>query len=78
MDFEFANRIDNLQSKTEMVRSLESVLLVAIFHQDDFAISDFEWAFNLLETVTFEISEELKGLTETAFEYMRKERVESA
>ncbi len=73
MSFEFANRIDNLQSKAEMVRSLESVLLVAIFHQDDFAISDFEWAFNLLETVTFEISEELKKLTETAFEYMRKD-----
>ncbi len=73
MSFEFANRIDNLQSKAEMVRSLESVLLVAIFHQDDFAISGFEWAFNLLETVTFEISEELKKLTETAFEYMRKD-----
>lgn len=68
MNFEFADRIDNLQSKAEMVRSLESVLLIAIFHQDDFAISDFEWAFTLLEMLTFELAESLKKLTDEAFD----------
>lgn len=72
MSFEFANKIDNLQSRVEMLHSFEGSLHISLFHQDDFAISDFEWAFTLLEMLTFELAESLKKLTDEAFEDMRK------
>lgn len=73
MSFEFANKIDNLQSMVEMLHSFEGSLHISLFHQDDFAISDFEWAFTLLEMLTFELSEALKNLTDEAFEDMEKD-----
>lgn len=72
MSFEFANKIDNLQSRVEMLHSFEGSLHISIFHQDVFAISDFEWAFTLLESLTFELAESLKNLTNEAFEDMKK------
>lgn len=78
MSFEFANKIDNLQSRTEMLHSFEGSLHISLFHQDDFAISDFEWAFTLLELLTFELAEELKKLTDEAFEVVGKGGEESA
>lgn len=72
MSFEFANKIDNLHKKTEMIRSLQGALCVSIFHQDVFAITDFEWAFSLLENVTAELEEALKKLTDEAYEGIRK------
>lgn len=73
MSFEFANKIDNLQSRVEMLHSFEGSLHISLFHQDDFAISDFEWAFTLLEAVTYELLEALKNLTDEAFEDMGKD-----
>lgn len=72
MSREIAHKIDDLQTKTEMIHSLEGSLHVSIFHQDVFAISDFEWAFTLLEFLTSELMEALKNLTNEAFEDMRK------
>lgn len=73
MSKEIAHKIDDLQTKTEMIHSLEGSLHISIFHQDDFAISEFEWAFTLLESLTFELAEALKKLTDEAFENMEKD-----
>lgn len=73
MSNEIAYKIDELQTKTEMIHSLEGSLHISLFHQDDFAISDFEWAFTLLEAVTYELLEALKNLTDEAFEGMGKD-----
>lgn len=69
---EIAYKIDELQTRTEMIHSFEGSLHISLFHQDDFAISDFEWAFPLLEALTFELAESLKNLTNEMFEGMRK------
>lgn len=69
---EIAYKIDELQTRTEMLHSFEGSLHISLFHQDDFAISDFEWAFTLLEALTFELAESLKNLTNEAFDGMRK------
>lgn len=71
---EIAFKIDELQTKAEMIHSFEGSLHISLFHQDDFAISDFEWAFTLLEAVTYELLEALKKLTDEAFEIVEKER----
>ena len=73
MSQEIAFKIDELQTRTEMLHSFEGSLHISLFHQDDFAISDFEWAFTLLEALTFELAESLKKLTDEAFEDVRKE-----
>ncbi len=41
-------------------------------NQDVFAITDFEWAFTLLEALSSELAESLKRLTDEAFEDMRR------
>lgn len=73
MSQEIAHKIDDLQTKSEMICSLQGALHISIFNQDAFAISDFEWAFTLLEAITGELAEALKNLTNEAFEDMRKE-----
>lgn len=73
MSKEIAFKIDELQTKVEMIHSFESSLHVSLFHQDKIAISDFEWAFTLLEAVTFELLEALKNLTDEAFENIKKD-----
>ena len=78
MSNEIAFKIDELQTKAEMIHSFEGSLHISIFHQDDFAISDFEWAFTLLEAVTYELLEALKKLTDEAYEESRKGGEESA
>lgn len=72
MSNEIAFKIDELQTKAEMIHSFEGSLHISLFHQDDFAISDFEWAFTLLEAVTYELLEALKKLTDEAYEESRK------
>lgn len=72
MSNEIAFKIDELQTKAEMIHSFEGSLHISIFHQDVFAISDFEWAFTLLEAVTYELLEALKKLTDEAYEESRK------
>lgn len=78
MNNEIAFKIDELQTKAEMIHSFEGSLHISIFHQDAFAISDFEWAFTLLETVTYELLEALKKLTDEAYEETRKGGEKSA
>ena len=73
MSHEIAFKIDELQTRVEMLHSFEGSLHISIFHQDVFAISDFEWAFTLLESLTFELAEALKNLTDEAFEDVKKE-----
>lgn len=73
MSKEIAFKIDELQTKAEMIHSFEGSLHISLFHQDAFAISDFEWAFTLLETVTYELLEALKNLTDEAYEVAKKD-----
>lgn len=70
-----AYKSDDLYTKLEMIHSLQSALYISIFNQNDFAINNFEWAFILLETVTAEMVKELKALTESAFENLRKDGI---
>lgn len=67
-----AYRSDDLYTKSEMISSLQSVLHISIFNQDDFPIDNFEWAFNLLESLTDEMIKGLKELTELTFDNLRK------
>lgn len=78
MSNEIAFKIDELQTKAEMIHSFEGSLHISLFHQDAFAISDFEWAFTLLEAVTYELLEALKKLTDEAYEAAGKGGEESA
>ena len=73
MTQEIACKIDDLQSKSEMVYSLQNALYVSIFCQDAFSKDNFEWAFTLLDSITAEMVKELKKLTEDSFENLRKE-----
>lgn len=69
---EIAHRIDDLQTKSLMVHSLQAALNISIFYQDVFDKKDFEWAFTLLEIMVSEITDELRNLTEGAFEQVQK------
>ena len=68
---EITYKIDDLHTKSEMISSLQSVLHISIFNQDVFSIDNFEWAFNLLESVTDEMVKGLKELTELTFDNLR-------
>lgn len=70
-----AQKMDNLQSKSEMISSLQESLYISIFCQDAFLKTDFEEAFILLGIMISEIVEELKELTGFAFENLRQEIV---
>ncbi len=72
MSQEIAHKIDELQTRMKMLCSFEGSLHISLFNQDVFAISDFEWAFTLLEALSSELAESLKRLTDEAFEDMRR------
>ena len=65
---EMAYKIDDLQTKSQMIHSLQSTLYTAIYCQDVFSKEDCNWAFILLGSMTGEMSEELRELTNCAFE----------
>jgi len=69
---EMAYKMDDLQTKSQMMHSLQNTLYTAIFCQDVFSKDDFEWAFTLLGFMTFNITKELKELTDYAFEQIRE------
>lgn len=68
---EMAHRIDDLQAKAQMTHSLQSTLYTAIYCQDVFSKTDFDWAFILLGIMTADVVDELKILTDCAFENFR-------
>lgn len=67
-----AQKMDDIQSKSEMISSLQESLYISIFCQDAFLKTDFEEAFILLGIMISEIAEELKELTDFAFENFKK------
>lgn len=71
---ELAYKIEDLQSKAEMINSLQNTLYAAIYCQDVFSKNDFDRAFNLLGNMTFDIAKELQKLTECAFEIFRGQK----
>ena len=70
---EMAYRIEELRFNAERIHSLQNSLFAAIFHQKEFSVGDFEWAFVLLGEMTMDALEELKVLTNCAFENFRKD-----
>lgn len=70
---ELAHRIDDLQTKAEMIHSLQNTLYVAIYCQDIFSKKDFDWAFSLLGNMTFDTAKELQKLTECAFDILKEQ-----
>lgn len=72
---EIAHRIDDLQTKSLMAHSLQAALHVSIFYQEAFDKKDFEWAFTLLEIMASEITDELRKLTEGAFEQVQERQI---
>ena len=69
---EMAYKMDDLQTKSQMMHSLQNTLYTAIFCQDVFSKDDFEWAFALLGFMIFDITKELKELTDYFFEQIRE------
>ncbi len=69
---EMAYKIEKLQTDAERIHSLQNTLFSAIFRQEEFSVSTFEWAFVLLGEMTMSTLEELKELTDCAFENLRK------
>ena len=69
---EMAFRIEEVQNKAEMAYSLQMTLFTAFYCQEQYSFMDFKWAFFLLGELTGDVSDELKELTENAFEIMRK------
>ena len=69
---EIAHKMDELQTKLQMADSLQAALYVSIFGQDVSDKKDFEWAFALLGFMIFDITKELKELTDYFFEQIRE------
>lgn len=67
-----AYALENTQIKAEKLHSLHGALEAAIFEQDTFAISDFEWAHCLMGDLTHELKTELNELKNYAFDSFKK------
>lgn len=68
---EQAHRIEELQTDAERITSLGNALFIAIFHQDAFAITEYEEAFMLLMDLAYDLQKDLEKLTDEAFELLR-------
>ncbi len=69
---EIAFKIEELMNKATMANSLQITLFTAFYYQETYSIRDFKWAFMLLGELTEDIQNELKELTDSAFDSVRK------
>lgn len=74
---EIAFRIEEVQNKTKMACGLQNTLFTAFYCQEEYSCEDFKWAFILLKEITGDISDELKELTNNAFEILRRDKPEN-
>lgn len=69
---EMAFKIEELMNKATMANSLQITLFTAFYYQESYSIMDFKWAFMLLGELTGAMQDELKELTDCAFDSIRK------
>jgi len=70
---EIAFKIEELMVNVEKLYSLQNVLFAALYYSNGLPVSDMEWAFVLLGDMTANMLDELKELTDSAFDNMRGE-----
>lgn len=71
VNIEQAHRIESLQTDVERITSLGNALFIAIFHQEAFAITEYEEAFMLLMDLVYDLQKNLEKLTDEAFELLQ-------
>ncbi len=69
---EMAFKLESVTDKAMMACSLCNTLFTAFYCQETYSIRDFEGAFILLGDLTGDMRDELKELTGSAFDSVRK------
>lgn len=70
---EMAFKLEAITDKAMMACSLCNTLFTAFYCQEEYPIKEFEWAFVLLEDLTFDVQERLKELTSRTFEHIKED-----
>jgi hypothetical protein len=74
---EMAFNLESVSNKAMKARSLCDTLFTAFYYQNTFSITNFEWAFILLEDLTVYVQEELKELTAKTFEHIKEDKIQT-
>ena len=69
---EIAFKIEELMINAEMIHSLQNTLFTVFYCRDECPIRDSEWAFVLLGNLTGDMLDELRELTDSAFDSIKR------
>jgi len=71
---EMAFKLEELMNIAERAFSLQHTLFTAFYCQDTYSIRDFELAFVLLGDLTGDMRDELRELTGSAFDSIKRKK----
>lgn len=70
---EMAFRIEDLENQAMKIHSLQNALFEAIYNGNN-AVKTYEWVFVVLGELTLDMREEMKVLTNNAFNLINNEK----